>query len=125
MFVKSLVISLMLVFTASTSFAFSNEVEWLRNQSFRACNKYYVWRLVDNFFENAKWEDGWSDEGDYIVNVHGKMEYQGRPAKALLQFTIDPKRGKFDMSGFAINGKPQSKDMRTAIIQKMCEEARQ
>lgn len=124
MFFRSLVLTLAIMLTASTSFAFSNEVEWLRTQSFNSCKKYYVWKVIDSFFENSKWEDGWSDEGDYIVNVYGKMEFEGRPAKAQLQFTIDPKRGKFDMNGLSINGKVQSKDMRVALIQKMCQEAR-
>lgn len=122
MFMKSVAVALFLVFASSPAFAYSDEIEWLRNQSFNSCKKFYVWRLVDNYFKNPRWESGWSDQGDYIVNVHGKMQYDGQNVNALLQFTIDPKRGKFNLSGLAFNGKPQSKDMRVALIETMCED---
>uniref|UniRef100_A0A7C4AC02 Uncharacterized protein n=1 Tax=Fundidesulfovibrio putealis TaxID=270496 RepID=A0A7C4AC02_9BACT len=122
MFARSLIAALFLVFTATPGFTYTQEVEWLRNQSFNACKKFYVWRLIDNYFQNPRWESGWSDEGDYIVNVYGKMKFQGRNVNAQLQFTIDPKRGKFDMNGLAFNGEAQSKDMRLALIKAMCDD---
>lgn len=129
MFLKSLAAALFLSLAALTSgfdatpcHAYSAEVEWLRNQSFNACKKYYVWRLVENYLQNPRWESGWATDGDYIVNVHGKMQFKGRTVNAVLQFTIDPKRGKFNMNGLSFNGEPQSKEMRTALIEAMCED---
>ncbi|MEF3696305.1 hypothetical protein [Desulfolutivibrio sp.] len=121
MFWRSLVVACLLVVgTSSACFAYSDEVEWLRNQSFKACKNYYVWRLIDNYFPDAQWESGWSDQGDYIVNVYGTMNFKGRDVTAQLQFTIDPKRGKFDMNALEFNGSPQPKEMRTELIKAMC-----
>lgn len=123
MYVKALLAACFLVFASSTaSHAYSEEVKWLRNQSFKVCPNYYVWRLIDNYFPNAKWESGWSTEGDYIVNVKGKMQYKGRDVMATLQFTIDPKRGKFDMNALEFNGQAQSKEMRVELIKAMCQD---
>jgi hypothetical protein len=121
MYFRSLVAAFLLVVgTSSACFAYSDEIEWLRNQSFNACKNYYVWRLIDNYFPDAQWESGWSDEGDYIVNVYGTMNFKGRDVTAQLQFTIDPKRGKFDMNALEFNGSPQPKEMRTELIKAMC-----
>lgn len=125
MLFRSFVAGVFLVFTSVTmSFAYSDEVQWLRNQSFKACPNYYVWRLIDNYFPDAQWQAGWSDEGDYIVNVRGAMSFKGQNVKALLQFTIDPKRGKFDMNALEFNGHPQSKEMRVELIKAMCQDVR-
>lgn len=122
MFKKIVVAALLLILSSSSAFAFSPEIEWLREQTFNSCKKYYVWRLVDNFLKNPRWESGWSDQGDYIVNVTGVMQFKGQTVKALLQFTIDPKRGHFNMNGLAFNGQAQSKEMRLALIEAMCED---
>jgi hypothetical protein len=113
---------LLLVATATTGFAYSEEIKWLRNQSFKACPNYYVWRLIDNYFPNAQWESDWSDEGDYIVNVHGDMFFKGREVAAQLQFTIDPKRDKFDINALEFDGRPQSKEMRVEFVKAMCQD---
>ena len=113
---------LLLVASATSCLAYSDEIEWLRNKSFKACPNYYVWRLIDNYFPDARWDSGWSDEGDYIVNIRGKMSFKGQNVKALLQFTIDPQRGKFDMNALEFNGQPQSKEMRVELIKAMCED---
>ena len=112
----------LLVASATTCFAYSEEIKWLRNQSFNSCPNYYVWRLIDNYFPDARWESGWSDEGDYVVNVRGGMSFKGQDVKALLQFTINPQRGKFDFNALEFNGNPQSKEMRVQLIKAMCED---
>ena len=113
---------LLVVASATACFAYSEEIKWLRNQSFKTCPNYYVWRLIDNYFPNAQWESGWSDEGDYVVNVHGDMSFKGREVGALLQFTINPKQGKFDMNALEFDGRPQSKEMRVELIKAMCQD---
>jgi hypothetical protein len=52
------------------------------------------------------------------------MSFKGQNVKALLQFTIDPKRGKFDMNALEFNGHPQSKEMRVELIKAMCQDVR-
>lgn len=120
MLVKSLVAALLLAGVSSSCFAYSDEIEWLRKQSFNSCKKFYVWRLVDDYVSNAKWESGLTNDGETIVNVRGKIAYKNRPANVVLQFTIEPKARKFNMSGFSINGDVQSKEMRVALINNMC-----
>lgn len=121
MFFRSCVAAcLLVVATAGSSLAYSDEIEWLRAQSFNACKNYYVWRLIDNYFPDAQWESGWSTDGDYIVNVYGTMNFKGRDVTAQLQFTIDPKRGKFDLNALEFDGRPQPKEMRVELIKAMC-----
>ncbi len=119
-----LIAVLLFVASAATCFAYSDEIKWLRNQSFKACPNFYVWRLIDNYFPDAKWESGWSNEGDYVVNVRGGMSFKGQNVRALLQFTIDPRQGKFNMNALEFNGQPQSKEMRVEMIKAMCQDVR-
>ncbi|MBS1197695.1 MAG: hypothetical protein H6R18_1480 [Proteobacteria bacterium] len=121
MFVKSVVAALFLTFASSSCFANQEGVQWLRNQAFNKCKQFYVWRVVDNYIQGATWRDGgFNSNGDWLVNVVGRINYQNRPSKLVMQFTIDPKSRKFNMNGLWINGDAQSQDMRNALVANMC-----
>ena len=121
MFVKSLVAALFLTIASSPCLANQEGVQWLRNQSFNKCKEFYVWRVVDNYIQDAKWRDGGTNSnGDWLVNVFGKISFQNKPSKVSLQFTIDPESRKFNMSGLWINGDAQAQDMRNALVTNMC-----
>lgn len=123
MFVKSIVAALFLTFASSSCLANQEGVQWLRNQSFNKCKEFYVWRVVDNYIQGANWRDGGTNSnGDWLVNVFGKINFQNRPSKVSLQFTIDPKSRKFNMTGLWINGDVQDKDMRNALVTSMCDD---
>ncbi|WP_243439166.1 hypothetical protein [Fundidesulfovibrio soli] len=121
MFFRSLFLTLCLVFSSSACFAYSEVVEWLRQQSFNKCKKYYMGHIVDNFLQNPRWESGETADGEVVVNVRGRMDYAGKTVNALLQFTINSHNRSWNMNALELNGVPQDKDMRTALVEAMCE----
>ena len=122
MFIKSVLFALFMVFASSSCFAYSEDVEFLRNQSFNACKQFYVWRVIEGYMFKTQWASGGrNSNGDMLVNVSGNLQFKNRPTKkAVMQFTIDPKTRKFKMNGYWVDGVRQSNEKSTAQVNTMC-----
>ncbi len=89
---------------------------------FDACKKATVEKLIENYFADPKWESFIADDGKYHINVTGKITFNNKPAKALLQFYIYEDDERWEVNAFEINGKPQQDLMVVELIEDMCNE---
>lgn len=87
---------------------------------FDSCKKATVEQLVNNFFNNPKWESFVSPDDDrYHLNVSGQIQYDEKAANALIQFEV-LKNKKWQINAFEINGEPQDDDVIEELISEMC-----
>jgi hypothetical protein len=87
---------------------------------FDSCKKATVEQLVNNFFNNPKWESFVSPDDDkYHLNVSGQIQYEEKPAKALIQFEELENEG-WQINAFEINGEPQEDEVMIELVSEMC-----
>lgn len=108
---------LVFIFSSCTKMAEST----VRNGSLTICDEHTVEELIDNFFENPKWESFVGDDGELYVNIEGGITSDGEPVKALLQFIVED--DEFEVNAFEIDGDPQNDLMVLSLLNKMCETA--
>jgi len=87
---------------------------------FNGCKKATVEQLVNNFFNNPKWESFVSPEDDkYHLNVSGQIQYDEKPANAIIQFEV-LENEKWQINAFTINGEPQEDEIILELVSEMC-----
>jgi hypothetical protein len=62
----------------------------------------------DDFFGNPRWTHFKSTDGKDIVEFTGDFMYDGQPASAVIQFTVDGDGGRFEVTGYEVDGDPQT-----------------
>jgi len=80
-----------------------------------------VGEAINGFFGNPKWEAIEGQDGRTYVNAIGDISYDGKKAKAILQFKVDTEKKTFEIEAFEINDVPQNMLMLSALIAKMYE----
>lgn len=78
---------------------------------------------ADSFFKDPEWSAGKATDGRKLVNVSGTFTYGDRPVRGLLQMWIQGE--EFSVEALEINGQPQSDLMIDALLDKMCEAAKE
>ncbi|HHQ4622957.1 TPA: hypothetical protein ACSP16_002838 [Aeromonas veronii] len=78
---------------------------------------------ADSFFKDPEWSAGKAADGRKLVNVSGTFTYGDRPVRGLLQMWIQGE--EFSVEALEINGQPQSDLMIDALLDKMCEAAKE
>ena len=78
---------------------------------------------ADSFFKDSEWSAGKAADGRKLVNVSGTFTYGDRPVRGLLQMWIQGE--EFSVEALEINGQPQSDLMIDALLDKMCEAAKE
>ncbi|MFM4995573.1 hypothetical protein [Aeromonas sanarellii] len=78
---------------------------------------------ADSFFKDPEWSAGKATDGRKLVNVSGTFTYEDRPVRGLLQMWIQGE--EFSVEALEINGQPQPDVMIDALLEKMCEAAKE
>ena len=78
---------------------------------------------ADSFFKDPEWSAGKAADGRKLVNVSGTFTYGDRPVRGLLQMWIQG--DEFSVEALEINGQPQPDLMIDALLDKMCEAAKE
>lgn len=78
---------------------------------------------ADSFFKDPEWTAGNAADGRKLVNVSGTFTYDDRPVRGLLQMWIQGE--EFSVEALEINGQPQPDVMIDALLEKMCEAAKE
>ncbi|MFM5185953.1 hypothetical protein ACEUAF_19880 [Aeromonas veronii] len=78
---------------------------------------------ADSFFKDPEWSAGKAADGRKLVNVSGTFTYMERPVRGMLQMWVQGK--EFSVETLEINGQPQSDLMIDALLDKMCEAAKE
>ena len=78
---------------------------------------------ADSFFKDPEWSAGKAADGRKLVNVSGTFTYGDRPVRGLLQMWIQGE--EFSVEALEINGQPQPDLMIDALLDKMCEAAKE
>ncbi len=100
-----------------------SDIEMVRSGSFIDFPQVAVGDAIDNFFGNPEWQSFVDGRGKlHYVNVTGTITYANQPAKAVIQFAVNPKTGAFNTRSLEINGEPQNAYILTALIEKMLTE---
>lgn len=78
---------------------------------------------ADSFFKDPDWSAGTAADGRKLVNVSGTFTYMERPARGMLQMWVQGEG--FSVETLEINGQPQPEIMIDALLDKMCEAAKE
>ncbi|MFM4742553.1 hypothetical protein ACEUDH_02930 [Aeromonas dhakensis] len=78
---------------------------------------------ADSFFKDPDWSAGTSADGRKLVNVSGTFTYMERPVRGMLQMWVQGEG--FSVEALEINGQPQPEIMIDALLDKMCEAAKE
>jgi hypothetical protein len=63
--------------------------------------------MVSGFMGSPSWSSGVTEDGDTFVNVSGDISVHEKKVRALLQFSVDQKKGTFKFNALEFNGVPQ------------------
>ncbi|MCF5888243.1 hypothetical protein [Aeromonas veronii] len=78
---------------------------------------------ADSFFKDPDWSAGTAADGRKLVNVSGTFTYMERPVRGMLQMWVQGEG--FSVEALEINGQPQPEIMIDALLDKMCEAAKE
>jgi len=78
---------------------------------------------ADSFFKDPDWSAGKAADGRKLVNVSGTFTYMERPVRGMLQMWVQGE--EFSVEALEINGQPQPEIMIKAVLDKMCEAAKE
>lgn len=96
----------------------STEVKVVKSGKIGACPSATLGEMASAFLSSPKWTDFTSSRNETVVELTGGFTYDGKPAKALIQFTYDS--AGFEAVYLGINGVDQSRLVLSALFQKMC-----
>lgn len=78
---------------------------------------------ADSFFKDPEWSAGTAADGRKLVNVSGTFTYMERPVRGMLQVWVQGEG--FSVEALEINGQLQPEIMIDALLDKMCEAAKE
>ncbi|MGY0150560.1 hypothetical protein ACVQKW_12205 [Edwardsiella tarda] len=78
---------------------------------------------ADSFFKDPDWSASTAADGRKLVNVSGTFTYMERPVRGMLQMWVQGEG--FSVEALEINGQPQPDVMINALLDKMCEAAKE
>ena len=120
MFIKSALITLSLVFMASTSFAYDKAVQFIRAAHFKKCAYKTVGQAIDDAFERPTWESGTGSRGEILVNAQGVVTWAGQRYRAVIQFEVQG--DGFKTNAISFNGKVQDEKFKVSFVNELCKD---
>lgn len=100
----------------------SEDVKIVKQGSLVAFPNVPVGKALDRFMAGPTWEAGVTSNGNHFVNVTGRVSYQGKNVKAMLQFAVDPTAKTFQARAVEFNDVPQPDLLALEILAKACTE---
>jgi hypothetical protein len=97
-------------------------VQAVRGGALEAYPDMTLGKALESFMSGAKWESLVADDGKTYVNVKGRVEFQGKPVSASIQYRLD-EDDSFEIQAFEMNGVPQPMIYYLGLIEKAYEEA--
>lgn len=88
-----------------------------------SCPGVTVEQQADSFFGDPEWSAGKAADGRKLVNASGTFTYLERPVRGMLQMWVQGE--EFSVEALEINGQPQPEIMIDALLDKMCEAAKE
>ena len=101
----------------------NGNVALVKNGTLNSCPNTTVKQMVDSYMGNPSWESGVSEDGEVFVNVGGDIHFVDKPVRAVIQFSVNEKKGSFEYTALEFNGVPQMKLLAIPLMGKMCESA--
>jgi ribosomal protein L37AE/L43A len=93
-------------------------VAMVRNGHLSAYPDKTIGSAVDDFIGNPEWETGVTDDGERIVNVSGRVSYDGAPAEIAIQFILH-EDNSLEIWTMELNGMPLSKLEQVGFLEAM------
>ena len=93
-------------------------VAMVRNGHLSAYPNETIGSAVDDFIGNLEWETGVTDDGERIVNVRGRVSYDGAPAEIAIQFILH-EDNSLEIWTMKLNGQPLSKLEQVGFLEAM------
>ena len=95
-------------------------VNMVKNGYLDAYPQKTIGTAFEGYMSNVKWESLKANDGSTYVNVSGRITYDGKPAKAIVQYRVYT-NGTFEYHAFEIDGVPQNDLMYGVFIYKVYE----
>ncbi|OQQ05420.1 hypothetical protein BK411_17420 [Vibrio splendidus] len=109
--------------SASASWFDSDDVEAVKGAELNACPDVSVEQMVDSFLSSPSWES-FTTDGRTFVNIEGGLEFNDKPVDGLIQFELF-EDDSLNINAFELNEIAQNHFMTVALVEKMCESAKQ
>ncbi|SFE32621.1 protein of unknown function [Thermoanaerobacter thermohydrosulfuricus] len=74
---------------------------------------------IDRYIKDAKWTSFVDSDNNKYVNVEGIINYNGKPAKILLQYKVNTYNNTYSFNAMEIDGEPQSALLYLNLIEEM------
>ena len=116
-------ISLLMASTAQAGLLSKWDELTVKTGELESCPGVTLEQQADSFFKDPEWSAGKATDGRKLVNVSGTFTYGDRPVRGLLQMWIQGE--EFSVEALEINGQPQPDLMIDALLDKMCEAAKE
>ncbi|QLK45801.1 hypothetical protein DR996_11485 [Vibrio owensii] len=101
----------------------SNDVKAVKGAELNACPNVSVEQMVDSFLSSPSWES-FTTDGRTFVNIEGGLEFNDKPVDGLIQFELF-EDDSLNINAFELNEIAQNHFMTVALVEKMCESAKQ
>lgn len=101
----------------------SDDVKAVKGAELNACPNVSVEQMVDGFLSSPSWES-FTTEGRTFVNIEGGLEFNDKPVDGLIQFELF-EDDSLNINAFELNEIAQNHFMTIALVEKMCESAKQ
>lgn len=111
---KIIVLSLLLVIIAGCS----KDIVNIKESTLEACPDYTIEELVDNYMDDAKWEEKKEKNGYYIYSANGKILYNNERVDASIDFATSG--SKIIVKDFKIDKTLDKKIIIDNLIIDMC-----
>lgn len=116
-------LSLLITPAAQAGWFSKLDEQTVKGGELESCPGVTLEQQADSFFKDPEWSAGKATDGRKLVNVSGTFTYGDRPVRGLLQMWIQGE--EFSVEALEINGQPQSDLMIDALLDKMCEAAKE
>lgn len=116
-------VSLLMASTAQAGLLNKWDELTVKTGELESCPGVTLEQQADSFFKDPEWTAGEATDGRKLVNVSGTFTYDDRPVRGLLQMWIQGE--EFSVEALEINGQPQPDVMIDALLEKMCEAAKE
>ena len=116
-------ISLLMASTAQAGLLSKWDELTVKTGDLESCPGVTLEQQADSFFKDPEWSAGKATDGRKLVNVSGTFTYGDRPVRGILQMWVQGE--EFSVEALEINGQPQPDVMIDALLEKMCEAAKE
>ena len=116
----------LLLLVATVACGGPNYIEMTKKAHLAECSNYSIGRIVNGYFETTGWTAYHTDEDDVKrVTGSGQILVAGAYTDAELEFLYRVSTAEASMTGVRFNGQDQLRPFAEALIENMCEKARE